>query len=82
MFGLAADARMTGSNSSDLGAPRRWGGSSMSPAPPPPPPERDASREASAEGGPRKRRSRWGNEAEKVNLAGLPTAISSNVKSK
>lgn len=78
---LPTDARQTGANSSELAGARRWGSSSASPAPQPAPPSRDAAPEPPADG-PRKRRSRWGNEADKVNLAGLPTAISSNVQSR
>jgi len=84
--------RSTGSNLSDLGAPRRWGGSDG------PSSSRTitdgsssydrsgsqdtASSATQAESAPRKRRSRWGDESTKVDLAGLPTAISGNIQGK
>lgn len=76
--GIGTDARQTGANSGELGAPRRWGSGSASPAPPPP---SSTEREPPADG-PRKRRSRWGDASDKVNLAGLPTAINGKVTSK
>ncbi|KAI9600928.1 hypothetical protein H4Q26_000722 [Puccinia striiformis f. sp. tritici PST-130] len=76
--------KVTGTNDAPLGAPRRWGGSQSDPkesgafggAPTPPPPASTAPEPPPTE---RKRKSRWGAESEKVNVAGLPVAINGTI---
>lgn len=70
-----------------LGAPRRWGNSSNTIEAAPSYGQSGGSSQSAApaapvEAGPRKRRSRWGDESTKVDMAGLPTAIQGNIEGK
>jgi len=82
-------SRISGTNADDLGAPRRWGNANntIEAAPSRGFSQGSAQNESSApaapaEAGPRKRRSRWGDESAKVDLAGLPVAIQGNIEGK